>query len=1137
MEFTSNTLKRVIFILLAIQSFSAKGQWQDHLYGNEWIDYGKKYLRIEITKTGIQSLKVSDLPSEYQQIDPSSFQLWHRGKEIPLVKATSGEIQFYGIINDGASDSLVHRPKSSRVNPYVSLYSEKGVYFLTSSTSPKRVNTTDGRQPTGDAEPFHIEKQVVTYSNIFSFSTQSPGAVVNNSFYNSTNSWTGKRIAGLGAYSTIALDTVLNVDIKLDNWLRTDSFKPRIELLLTGLNTGTHNIYTLLSPDNSSFRTFGNFTFSGWGSLKNSFILNNSDFSDSGNASLKCVSNTSDRLDWYSLAYYTIEYPQLTDMFGSSSKVFTFPPATNTNRNRIIISGVPENPEIFDISDPENPVKIEGILTGSTLEFTAQRKQDIPLKIQIVSTQEYHVVAKENIHSVNLSPIYTYDQKSATTVAPVDPARFDYIIITASKLAEGSKEYADYRMSAEGGNHKVLVMNIRDLYDLHNYGEPSPIGIRSFMKYMLKDHETSSNKRNLFLIGATSSYPTNLLKELVDEVPTFGDPGSDNLLVCGLAGAHEDVPAVPVGRLKVFNNDEIRGYLDKVKSYENERYDISWRKNVLHLSGGQNASEVNSLKSILSGLVPILETGPFSGSVTAKAKNISSPTVERINISEYINEGVGLLTFFGHGSQTVTDLDIGYASDAARGYANKNKYPVMYFNGCGVGNIFTSRSNHILSDNWLVTPDKGAIAILANSYNSYVSSSAKHLQVLYETYFSGDNILAIGEIVQEVCQKIVESNPNIYDIANIHQVCLQGDPVLKLIKTGVPDYIVSNDQNAIFLKSLNPNQSFSQSEQADLGIVISNGGIYLNKDKIDIKVTIEYANAQTIIRENTISDIRRQDTLWFRVDNLENLLRIEVDIDPDQKLEEFSKTNNIADLTFEWEDLKNLNFYPLEPVKDRIAPRFKILFDNREIPNKSSVTEGSQIAFVIEDDRVLDLSVASSLEVYIRSCWDSECEAVPLELNPDWAYTTNSREVVVQYSGTPLPPGEYELFLTGSDKAGNRPVESGVSIYFRIEENQSENSGFRVTVSPNPSTSGFARFSLENSPASAKSISVHIFNMRGELIKKENLLSPVNATDSRKNWYWDTTRSIQSGVYLYKVIAEFENNVVEQAMGKIIIQN
>ncbi len=1119
-----NVLRQNIFlILILILPLSVHGQWQDHVFGNSWIDYSKDYLRIEVSQPGIQRIRIGDLPPIFQSKNPATFQLWYRGREVPILSINSEELLFYGELNDGASDSLLYRPYNARLNPYVSLFSDIGYYFLTTSPNPKKATTIDGTQNlTGEVEKFHIQKVIRAYQQEFSFATRSPGGVLNNSFYEEANAWGSKRIGGLSAYSSISTDTVLKEEVELIDWVKDASVKPEIEFLFNGLNVGRHHIFSMLSPDGENYRTIDNVSFVGYGGRKKRVTLENADFTASGKGHLKFISNTTDFLDWFSLSYFSLTYPQKVDLKESNSKKFYFGPSAQPTR-RVKIGSATRGTLIYDITDIYNPKIIQGKELADGIEFGINQSINNELHIIAVNSEGIVEVSKNQLHLVNLQPAYSTGQ-SHDVNAEIDGSKYDYIILTTEALMEGAIEYARYRESEIGGGYHTLVVDIRMIHDVYNYGEPSPISIRSFMKSMLKDYD--GGRKNLFLIGYSVTMPSRVVKELPNEIPTFGDPGSDNLLVAGLAGFPADIQAIPVGRLKAFNNNEIRNYLAKVKAYESENFDIAWRKNVLHLSGGQNSSEVITLRDILKGLEPIVLQSDYSGYINSIAKSISSPTVEKINIANQINEGIGLVTFFGHGSQTVTDLDIGYASDVSRGYANRNKYPLMYFNGCGVGNIFTGYQVHILSDDWLVADNRGAIAIVANSYDSYVSTSAKHIRNFYEALFEQNGKLTIGEVLQRTSEKIIASGANTYDIANIHQVCLQGDPALVLVTPSDPDYLTNSENNDLFLRTNSPNQTFEQAKSAEVGRVVANGGIYREGDVVEVEVKLWYQGESDQVRL-TLPAVRNRDTLWVNVDNLENLRRIEVVIDPQDKLTEFTKLNNVTDLPIEWDEIRGLTFYPAEPLRDRIPPRFKVLFDSREMANQQTITPNTEIAFVIGDDRVIDFETAM-LEVYLKRCWDGNCEAETLEIQADWVKSTDSREFIITYQGEPLSPGMYELFLTGADRAGNSPPGGGYVIQFRVEEDPGKAA---VTVSPNPATRGFVKFDIQN--IGAESIEITLLNSQGVVVEQVDL----RGIGSNKVWYWNTG-NLSSGIYLYKIVLKGEAGKINTVLsGKVLLMN
>ena len=137
------------------------------------------------------------------------------------------------------------------------------------------------------------------------------------------------------------------------------------------------------------------------------------------------------------------------------------------------------------------------------------------------------------------------------------------------------------------GAYKTLTVKIKDVYNQFNYGEPSPVAIRHFVDYMVKN--SAREKHNLLLMGPSTTFPSHmkLNRELPEEVPTIGYPGSDVLLVEGLTPASSDVPSIPVGRISATTTTQVDNYLSKVVYFEANKNTFDWKKKVLHLNGGK----------------------------------------------------------------------------------------------------------------------------------------------------------------------------------------------------------------------------------------------------------------------------------------------------------------------------------------------------------------------------------------------------------------------------------------------------------------------------------------------------------------------------------------------------------------------
>ena len=163
----------------------------------------------------------------------------------------------------------------------------------------------------------------------------------------------------------------------------------------------------------------------------------------------------------------------------------------------------------------------------------------------------------------------------------------------------------------------------------------------------------------------------------------------------------------------------------------------------------------------------------------------------------------------------------------------------MYFNGCGVGNVFY-RYDPLTTD-WLLTPDKGAIAVFANSFWSYQLSTEIFLEEFYKKLFKDDNTvdLTLGELHKEVNQGLSKLKFNPFVLSNIHQLILQGDPALHYFPLQKPDFTLN--ENALFITSLDPSKPIEQNEKVLVGVIIKNLGRFDTTIKAELKLKLTSA--------------------------------------------------------------------------------------------------------------------------------------------------------------------------------------------------------------------------------------------------------------------------------------------------------
>lgn len=1086
----------------------AYGQWTAP-YSNSWINYNKSYVKIGITKKGIHKIPFSSLPQGFTVAAPEKLQLWRRGKQVSIISTANNEIWFYAVPNDGASDSLLYRPMSSRINPYFSMYSDEGSYFLTNGdTAGARAKVVNQAvDPKLEVLPEHNELVTTNFQTDYSLSTQNPVRPdFFNSFFEIGASRTGKvQLTG----------TVMTNEFTLKD-LSGGAEKATIKLLLHGRSNNSRKIEVYVGKNAQSLRLVYTLTNNGFEGTEFTFSLKPEDVDENKKGIFTLKTLATERSERFSLAYFSVGYPQVPNMTTLKSKEFMLA-AGSGSWNRFQIKGAPASPTILDISETDAPIVIGGLPENLMVPRIAGKK------VTLLASNEITSVAAAKISLVNFKAI-----------APKDP---NYIIITTESLSDGASKYAEYRASQIGGGYKPLIVKINDIYNQFNYGEPSPLAIKKFMAYLLNE---GGKDKYLFLIGKSITHNERMKRELPDEVPTIGYPGSDMLLVEGIAGAAADLPAIPVGRLAAFTNQHILDYLQKVKEYEqNVVGDYGWRKNILHLNGGKNTGEINQLKDLLGELVPSVVNGAVGGKVTPFVKQQPIAEVESVNITPDVNKGVGMITYFGHGSPTVTDLDMGYITDVARGYNNPMKYPMMYFNGCGVGNIFSARYNTnpnatdriTLSLDWLLAPNRGTVAVIANSFESFVSPAFRYLQQLYTNMFVEPSTvnLSVGKIQVAVANAIISNSKDKYSVANVHQSLLQGDPVLKLITVDKPDYAVDPDES-ITLYSESASKTFETSDSIKVSLILSNLGRFIDTQSVPLQITYVGKNGN-VISSKVLKAFPYGDTVTVSFLNKKDIDKIQVHIDPKHTLSELDIRNNIAELEVDWDFVKSKGIFTSANNKDIIAPILSVWFDDRLLKDGEAIAANPVISFKLQDDRQLFPDTAL-VDIFLKRCGDNSCDfeklvyskvAVELDSVDNYTFKLN---LLTKDLGT----GAYELLATVKDRAGNASVQP-YRISFKIGGDVVE--GPKLVVSPNPA-SAYVRFELySGNSLNLKSIRYLIYNQAGVVMEDKEIVKPKWSLTSE--WYW-MSAALPAGLYAYKVIlTDMDGKSLEQRTGKLAL--
>ncbi len=790
----------------------------DTLYGNEWIDYDQSYFKIMIAEDGMYRLSKSALESAgvpANSINGGRYQLFYMGKEIPihvttdLSFTTNDYIEFYGQRNRGELDRhLYTNPETDMLNPEYSLTSDSSAYFLTwvpEGSSVKRYNdSANDLNNLPSAEVFYIQRNLV---NLFETN-------IKNSDANDVAESTFDQGEGFGSTFKVLHEIEMNASN-----VYTAGGDAKVTVRLTTDN-GSHELS--LSFNDTEQETDSP---SGFGLKEYEFEIPSSQLLE--NNMLK-VESLIDEFDRTSVSNAWLTYPRSFNFSGENQFVFTIKAGSSAKYLEIEnFNAEGQSPVLYDIT---NELRIVTTVDNGVI------------KIKIPASTEDRTL-------VLSSQLTGYKTATAAATNFVDYTSNDarFIIISNPKLYNDGNgfnyvnEYANYRSSEQGGAHNAIVVDIQQLYDQFSYGiNRHFISMRNFGHYVKKEW---SNPEYVFIIGKgrdfyqvrTSDQLNNSSTETF-AIPTFGSPGADNLL---MASGNSNIPIIPIGRIAVSTTDDIKNYLEKVQLMESgggaqTLEDQLWKKEVLHLGGGSNStSEPISIKNHLYSMENIIEGNQFGGNVTSFFKSSSDPIQlgDSDGIFNRINNGVSIITFFGHAAVGTFDFNI---ENPAR-YENYGKYPILFSLGCYSGNIHTSSRG--ISERFLFLKDKGVVAFGASTGQGYISSlstfAKEYYNLIGEEYYGE----TIGKVLQETIRSLSD-NLGVPMITLKQQFTLHGDPALRLYPSNGADYIVDSES-----VGFEPSVLTANLDSITVNFSIANLGHYVN-DSIYIEIEQELPNGE-----------------------------------------------------------------------------------------------------------------------------------------------------------------------------------------------------------------------------------------------------------------------------------------------------
>ncbi len=920
-------------------------------YGNEWIVPGQSYYKVKVWRDGLYRLDYAYLNqlAGAGAVPPTQLQLWRRGREVAVFQGGNGAaldnttyLEFYGERNDAALDKEYYKNPKLQFNPHYSFFTDTAAYFVTWGTrAGKRM-----AQPAAAGGAPHAWRLQASLTQKTDFYTQSP-------YLRFTyQPWLE---SGEGFFSYFLNQDVL-AKFPLDTLLRAvvtspGAPPPRLDVVLSGTTRVKHIIDVSVVPPGGASRVLGTFRSELFDYMSGRFVLQPTDIGPNGSVELGLLRvpypkvNPTDPSDAFRLSWWRVTAAQQNVWFADRRQVGFLNDSLLAGPATYEVDNLPATVRGYDVHDPWNVQRIEPA-PAQTLGATARR-----FVFPSATEQQSRRLLLADAARPRVPP-----PARRVVFRAIDPVRPTFVIIThpqlmgpAAGVPNAARAYANYRASVAGGRYDTLMVTAGQLYDQFHYGERSLIGLRHFARWLAANVPTGQTKYLLLLgkgispgtevaVGSPSDFnpgfgtsafnSTRIQGEKgLDLVPISSRSPSDNFLSNDFMNDRYEA-ALPTGRLVATTPQEVMNYLSKLREHEaqldpNQLDPAPWHKRVVQLVGGETAADLITFNEYMDSYKRTLQ-GPLLGARVTSYRKTDPKTRLSLNIAPDLNAGLSMISYFGHGSTTEFDINLGDINDPTTGYANAGKYPVMCYNGCFAGAVFFNTTTY--SNSWILAPNKGAVGFMAESGLSFDAPLNYAQTVSDKVFFTEPQWFGrpVAEMHREVVRRLqidpafAASAP--YPEATIEQLqCTlwQGDPALRLFAPAKPDLVASNATLALAPIAPDPVVS-AASTNFTLRIGVRNPG-RVTRDSVEVRVTRTFPAssglAPEVISFNNQRDannvLHKPFPAFFGADTTYSVTlsnpagkpffgdnTFKVELDYRNKIAELDENNNVATLTY-----------------------------------------------------------------------------------------------------------------------------------------------------------------------------------------------------------------------------------------------
>lgn len=843
------------------------------------------------------------------------------------------------------------------------------------------------------------------------------------------------------------------------------------------------------------------------------------------------------------LNWFEVFTRQQLSMAGVHQLLFRDWQTVGNNSAEFRIAQAPSAMQVWDVTDPLTPSRMQGSVTGSEYRFV----NDCSRLREYVAFNQGGLPTPSAIGRVSNQDLH-------------GSAAVDYIIVTHPPFLAQAQRIAALHQQRSG--LRTLVVTTEQVYHEFGSGSPDPVAIRDFVKMFYDRHgaDPANRPRYLLLFGDGSFDYKNRLTPNTNFVPAWENDISLDVLSTyasddfyGFLDDQEDINSglvintldIGIGRVPARNEEEAKNFVDKLESYFKATAFGPWRNNLLFIADDEDQNlhlqDAEIIAQTSFNAAPVFDQQKIYLDAFKQESGAGGSRYPLVNqaINNSIYNGVLIWNFTGHGGprrlaeETVLDQEI------VNSWNNPDRLPLFITATCDFAPYDNPLSSS-LGENILLRPKTGAIALMTTTRVVFAFSNRvmnnNYMQFALEPDANG-RYRSLGDAVKDAKNY---TYLNSTDIANNRKFTLLGDPALTL---AFPTYRVR--PLSINGTPVTQTDTLQSAEKIIIeGEVTDAQGNLLTDFNGTVHPTVFDKPQQVTTLAN---DPTSQRTTFTAQSNI--LFRGKASVAAGK----FSFTFRVPkDINYQYGKGK-LSLYAEDGTRDGSGFFTDFIVGGAGI-DAGTDNDGPEIKAYLNDEKFVNGGITNEHPVLLLKLADSSgINTVGTGIGHDIVATLdndNNRFFVlndfyqgeqdsyqkgtVRFQLPELEPGPHTLKVKAWDVLNN---SSEAVLDFTVAKDE-ELQISHVLNYPNPFTTRTQFWFEHNKPGQDLQVRLQIFTVSGRIIKKmERTINTAGNRSSELEWDGrdDYGNKIGRGVYLYKLSVSAPGKLRKEKIERLVI--